>query len=225
MISTPSLKRYRNSEFIAFFSDVLQFVNTANITALTTPLVSLQNAYDDLGNSFKVSKGSLITESIQALDARRDVAVKGIRMSAKAFMYHFDDDIKAAATAVFQNIIKYGSRLTELNYQGETASLKSLIKDFENDTTLTAALTTLNLSAWVAELKTANESFEQKYLERITDNADKKVTAVGEHRPAAITAYQNLVKHIEANAVLNPSDELTVLINNLEELVGKYNQI
>lgn len=225
MISTPSLKRYRNSEFIAFLNDVLQLANTANITALETPLAELQSVYNDLETSFKVSKRSLITESIQALDARRDAALKGIRMTAKAYTYHFENSFKEAATAVFQAIIKYGSRLTELNYQSETASLKSLIKDFENDTSLTTALTTLQLSAWVTELKTVNQNFETKYLERVTDNASKKVVAVKEHRPAAIAAYEQLIKHIDANTILNPSEALTTLASNLEELIGKYNQI
>jgi hypothetical protein len=225
MISIPNLRRYRNSEFVAFMNDVIQLVDAANIAALANPLSALQTAYGDLETSFKVSQGSMITASIQELDARRDAAIKGIRAVTKAYVYHFDATFQSAGTLVLQTIDKYGRQISELNYQAQTASLKSLIKDIENDTDLTAALTTLHLTSWFAEMKTANEAFEQKYLERVTDSAAKKVAPVNEERPQAMAAYQTLMKHIEANTILNASPELSALTNSLNGLITKYNQI
>lgn len=225
MISTPNLRRYRNSEFVAFMNDVIKLVDTANIAALANSLSALQTTYDDLETSFKVSQGSTITATVQDLDARRDAAIKGIRAVVKGYAYHFDTAMQSASTLVLQTIDKYGRQLNELNYQAQTASLKSLIKDIENDADLTAALTSLHLAVWFAEMKTANEAFEQKYLERVTDNAAKKVVPVSEQRPPATAAYETLVKHIEANNVLNPSPELSALANALNELITKYNQI
>lgn len=223
MISTSNLRRYRNSEFVAFMNDVIQLVDTANIAALANPLSVLQTAYDELETSFKVSQGSTITASVQELDARRDAAIKGVRAVAKAYTNHFDTATQSAGALILQTIDKYGRQISELNYQAQTASLKSLIKDMENDVDLTAALSSLNLTTWFAEMKTANEAFEQKYLERVTDSAAKKVVAVSEQRPPATEAYQTVIKHIEANTVLNASPELSALTGALNELIMKYN--
>lgn len=225
MISTPNLRRYRNSEFIAFFNDVIRLVQEVNIAALATPLSGLQNVYNDLDTSFQVSQGNLMTNTIQTLDARRDAAIKGIRGVAKSYQNHFETASTDAAALILQAIDKYGRQISELNYQAQTASMKGLIKDIENDADLTTALTTLNLTTWFTEMKIANEAFEQKYLERVTDNAAKKVVPVSKHRPIAVQEYETLVKYIEANEVLNPSEELTTLKKSLEELINKYNAL
>ncbi|MFK7949480.1 MAG: DUF6261 family protein [Saprospiraceae bacterium] len=225
MISEPKLKTYRNSEFIAFMNDTLGLLTRANIAALSSPQADLQTAYDGLETSFKVSQGSLLTASIQELDARRDAAIRGIHQAAKAYSFHYEEATQVAAIAVAKAISKYGTRIAQLNYQAQTATLKSLIKDFENDADLTAALTTLNLSTWVAELKAANIAFEEKYLDRVTDKANKKVAPVSEQRPAAMTAYATVVQHIQANQILNPSAALTELVGQLNELVVKYNAL
>lgn len=225
MISEPKLKSYRNDEFIAFINDVLELLTRANITALSTPQNELQASYDTLDNSFKVSRGSLLTASVQELDARRDAAIRGIHTAAKAYSFHYEATKKEAATALAKAISKYGSRIAQLSYPAQTATLKSLIGDLENDADLTAALTTLDLTAWKDELKAANTAFEQRYLDRVADNAGKKVTPIREHRPAAVAAYENVVKHIQANEILNPSAELTELVGQLEQLVVKYNAL
>jgi len=225
MISEPKLKTYRNSEFIAFINDTLGLLTRANIAALSTAQAELQTAYDALETSFKVSQGSLLTVSVQELDARRDAAIRGIHSMAKAYTFHYDEAMASAGTAVSKAISKYGSRIAQLNYQAQTATLKSLIKDFENDADLTAALATLNLADWTTEMKAANTAFEEKYLDRVTDTAGKKVVPVSEQRPAAIAAYDTVVKHIQANEILNPSATLTELIGQLSELVTKYNNL
>jgi hypothetical protein len=223
MISEPKLRTYRNDEFIAFMNDTLALLTRANIAALSTAQGELQTAYDALETSFKVSQGSLLTASVQDLDARRDAAIRGIHSTAKAYAFHYDTTMQSAGVAVSKAISKYGSRIAQLNYQAQTATLKSLIKDFEADADLTAALALLNLDTWVAEMKAANIAFEEKYLDRVTDQAGKKVAPVSEQRPAAIAAYDTVVKHIQANEILNPSAALTELQGQLSELVTKYN--
>ena len=225
MITEPKLKSYRNSEFLEFISSTIELVNRSGIVALDPPKAALEVAYNNLDNSFKVSQGSLLTATVQELDVRRDDAVRGLRGLAKAYTYHFDTDKKAAGIAIFQAINKYSGNIAQLNYQAQTATLKSLSGDFEDDAVLAAAIVTLDLAAWTAELKNANIDFETKYLDRVTDQANKKVAPVSEQRPAAIEAYNTLIQHIQANHILNPSAALTELIGQLNELVMKYNAL
>jgi hypothetical protein len=225
MIKEPRLKTYRNSEFLEFVSSTIELVNRSGLIILDNPKSDLENAYKDLDKSFKASQGSNLTATVQELDARRDDAIRGLRALSKAYTYHFDADKKAAGAALLKTIDKYSGNIAQLNYQAETATLKSLVGDFNNDADLAAAIVTLELTTWVTELNNANVDFETKYLDRVTDTASKQTVAVREHRPAAIEAYQTLIKHIEANNVLSPSAALTDLIGQLNELVNKYNAL
>lgn len=223
MLPTPNFRAYRNSEFIAFIGDVVELSKRNNIAELASQQAELETEYLQLDRAFKVSQGSLITTDIRSLDARRDAAIRGIRGVVVAYRYHFDAGAQAAANLLLQAIDKYGKQIASMNYQAQTATLKSLIQDLEVDADLTAALTSLHLTDWVAELKTANETFETTYLDRVRDNANKKMAPVSEYRPAAVEAYTTFVKHIEANNILNPSAALTDLIGQLQQLIEKYN--
>lgn len=225
MIIDAKLKNYRNAEFLEFISSTIQLVNRSGVTALNAAKVSLENEYKELEASFKVEQGSKLTATVQELDARRDDAIVGFRTLAKAYTYHYEADRKAAAFALLKTIDKYSGNIARLNYQAETAALKSLIGDFTNDADLMLAIDKLGLNEWMSELNNANLDFNAKYLDRVEDTADRQTVAVSEKRPAAMEAYQNLVKHIEANSVLNPSSALMDLINWLNELITSYNAL
>jgi hypothetical protein len=67
----------------------------------------------------------------------------------------------------------YGSGIARLNYQAETATLNNLMRDWENKPELTDAVAFFSLSAWVDELKAANDSLQyQKYLSRTQEYGD-----------------------------------------------------
>ena len=226
MIKEPKLKSYRNAEFLEFISSTIALVTRSGVTVLEGAKGNLETAYKDLDAAFKVNQGSALTASVQELDARRDNAIRGIRGMAKSYTYHFNPDKKAAGALLLKAMDKYSNNIAQLNYPAETAALKSLIGDFNADADLTAAIALLpDITEWVTELNEANLDFDAIYLDRVTDVAGKQTRPVSDFRPAAIEAYQTLVKHIEANSVLNPSAALTNLINQLNELVTKYDAL
>ena len=221
----PRFRLYRNDEFIAYIKASLDLLTRANIPALSTAQTTLQAAYDELELSFKINKGSLLTATIQELDTRRDNAIRGILNVVRGYSLHYDAAVKSAAFLIERSIVNYGTKIYTFNYQAETSTIVSLVNDFEGDPDLVAALTLLNLTGWKDELKTANTDFEGKYLDRINEDVTKQVTPVIELRPAAIDAYGNLLQHVQANNVLNPSPALTTLTEELNRLAEKYNEI
>lgn len=221
----PRLTSYRNDEFIAYIKASVELLTRANIPALVNVQADLQAAYDDLEHSFKVQRGSLLTATLQELDSRRDRAIRGLLNVVKAYGLHYDSSIVTAAMLLERAIVNYGTQIYTFNYQAETSTIVSLVNDFESDPDLVAALTLLNLTGWKDELKAANTDFEIKYLDRISEDVTKQVTPVSELRPAAIDAYGNLLQHVQANNVLNPSPALTTLIEELNRLAEKYNEI
>ena len=225
MLTTAKLKSYRIGELLEFLGGTIEIINRSELTVLDNAKSDLIEAYKALDNSFKVSQGSRITETVQTLDARRDEAIMGIAQLVKAFTYHFKPELAAAAELMQKEINKYGVNIAKLNYQAQTAAIKSLLQDFENDGALRAAVSILQLTEWITELKTANDAFATAYLNRVADVVDKKVPPISDLRPAAYAAMEKLNQHVVANTVLNPSEELNTVVAQLEELSRKYNTV
>lgn len=226
-MSIPYLNRYRNGEYLQYMNDALKIVNdqdsdalvlTEKVTALTSLIVNMESIY-------KQSLGSELTKEIQALDDRRDTAIKGIQLIAQAYSNHFDAQKVAAANVLLQLFNSYGENITRRNYQEESAVVKSLIGDFETKTKITAAISTLNISDWVDELKVANTTFMNTYVARIKEAAANPSTSLVNHRIEATKAYQELVDLIRAHMILSNNELYGVIYNELVTLAKNYNQV
>jgi hypothetical protein len=77
----------------------------------------------------------------------------------------------------------------------------------------------------MAELKTANQLFEQKYIQRTQEYGAANPNTLKSKREETLVAYYELRKHIEANAVVNPSPACEKLISELNALIEQYNEL
>jgi hypothetical protein len=155
------LMKLRNAEFLQFSKDVMGIITLNNTLALQVgnQYVAFQNITNEIETLFVTDQGNDTTPIIQALDARRDAAIKGITLMANAMVYHFDPAIKAAAIAISDNLRLYGGGIARQNYMAETASINNIIADWNTKPNLTAAITLLQLNAWKTELQNANTEF------------------------------------------------------------------
>jgi Family of unknown function (DUF6261) len=226
-ITTPALGQYRNSEFIRYMKNVIAICGNNNPRTLKIEdqVNGLQAATTPLDDLFMIERGNLLTPELQALDARRDDAITGLRAAANAFAYHFDPVFKNAATVLAAAIDKYGTGLAKLNYVAETEVLESFVGDTSSDATLAAALSTLQLNSWVTELNEANQRFNTTYLSRTNSYASKPDGSLTELRVVTAKAYGDLVAHITAHFTLTPSDSYTKLIGELNSLSEQYNKM
>jgi hypothetical protein len=226
-ITTPALGLYRNSEFIRYMKNVIAICGNNNPRSLKieAQVNGLQTATTPLDDLFMIERGNLLTVELQTLDARRDDAINGLRMAATAFAYHFDPVLKNAAIVLGAALDKYGTGLAKLNYIAETEVIESFVGDTSRDATLAAALTTLQLNSWVAELNEANQRFNTTYLSRTSSYASKPDGSLTELRVVTAKAYSDLVAHITAHFTLTPSDGYTKLIGELNSLSEQYNKM
>jgi hypothetical protein len=225
--TTPALGQYRNSEFIRYMKNVSSICgnNNPQLLQIEAQVTGLQAATAPLDDLFMIERGNLLTAELQALDTRRDEAISGLRMAATAFIYHFDPAIKNAATILAAAIDKYGSGLARLNYIAETEVIDSFVADIAGDAQLAAAIATLKLESWVAELKTANQLFDSTYINRTGSYASKPDGSLTELRLVTAKAYNELVAHITAHHTLSPSDGYAKLIGELNSLSDQYNKM
>lgn len=227
MIKSILLRSMRNSEFIRFNKDVLSICDKHNPAALgiAAQVAALQTTVNPLDDLFVKERGNLITPELQSLDARRDSALIGIRLSAEAATYHYDPELMAAGRQILLAFDKYGHNLTKLNYIAETEVIVSLADDLASDAELRTAVNALDLDDWVKELSTANTAFNQRYLARNTDYAARPDGNLITQRELVIDAWQQLAGHITAHATLTPSDAYTKLIKEINTLIDQYNQL
>ncbi len=227
MIKSIQLLRLRNDEHVQFNNDILKICEENNPEAL-----KIKNQYDKLlagtqktEQAYLQTRGSELTKKITAEDETRDKLVTGIEQGAVFYTYHFDDEYAEAAQLLLQEIKKYGSSIARMNYQAETAALNDLIDNAKNNDKLKAAITLLGLNPWFTKLEESNNKFNDLYIERIKENAQKPDLNLKELRKETAEQYKELVKHAEANALLNPSEQYENFIKQINNLIDKYNNI
>ena len=227
MSLTIHYRKLRNNEFIQFIKLLVEILKSNDPEVL-----KVKAQYDDLAGLlatlsaiFKPDLGSAITQELEGIDERRDTAITGVEMQIKSFTYCFDADKREAANLLSSSLVTYGSGLSRMNYQAETSTIVSIIQKWESDAALIAALTTLGLIAWVAELKTANKLFEERYIARLKDDADSPEEKTIELRKQIIQSYRSLLAHLQAHATLSTDNSYDAMINQTNQLIEQYNKL
>jgi hypothetical protein len=109
-----------------------------------------------------------------------------------------------------------------LNYQAESSTISSLIKDWENDVRLTEGLELLHLSPWKVELTASNGAFMDLYTSRTQELGAKSLDTLKIKRTEAMAAYELLIKVLEARAILDGNGMYTKIINEINALIEQY---
>ena len=223
------LIKLRNAEFLQFSKDVMGIVTLNNIGALDVALqfAAFQNTTNVIENLFATDQGSDTTPLIQTLDNRRDNAIQGIISLANAMTFHFDPNINAAAVAISEHVKLYGNGQTGIskqNYMAETASITNIIADWDTKPNLTAAINTLGLAAWKAELNTANQLFNTAYLARTQEIGAANPDTIKEKRLESTNLYYALRDRIGAfYTINNGANPWGKAVNEINALIEQYN--
>jgi hypothetical protein len=217
----------RNVEFVGYGNDVIKIIEgisplPAGFTFVFEPFKS---AWLNLADHFALQKGSLLSDDLRTLDARRDNAIVGIKGLCESYQKHYKPEKKDAAERIDAAIEKYGKSIHKQNLLAETETLRNLINDFETDILLKNAITLLDIADWVTELKDGNIAFNNMYLKRNEESLGKPEANMAELRKPAIELYRKLVKRLDSLDEVSPSPEVTKILGLMEELTLKYNQM
>ena len=225
MITAIDLVKLRNAEFLQFvatYSDIVA-VNDPAALNVVAQYAAFKLKLDEMSELFKRERSSSFTQALVLLDERRDNAITGFTAVINGYCYHFDTETKQAAKLLNDCLILNGVGIARLNLQAETSTINGIVNDWETNPGLSAAITKLGLSEWVAELKTANQLFDQKYLERTREYGAANPNTLKAKRDETMVVYYELRKFIEANSVVNPSAAYEKLISELNALIDQYN--
>jgi hypothetical protein len=227
MITKTHFQKFRVNEVLQFLYDTLALCDKHDPAKLLiiSQINTLRAATNDLNKVYKIDAGSMLSDVLSNYDDLRDMCLTGIKLNAESFTYHFDPDIKTAAQYIYNSIRSHGPQVTRQNYPSETSSINDILSGWVSNAQQAAALTTLNLNAWATELKRLNNLFNTTYVSRIKETSELPQQSTLEMRKMAIESFRKLTTAIEAHITLATDAVYTVMENELNALIQKYNNI
>ena len=167
----------------------------------------------------KISQKSLLTDDIAKADSDRDALYAGYKKAVEAFLAMPIADMTQAAKVLAQHIKDYKINTAD-QLDKETGLLVNFITDLEDK--YSAQVTTLGLTAFVTNLKEANERVRTLTLQRTNEKMGVTVGALKTARTASDDAYRALVKMVNALALVFGEKDYTAFIDYANTEITHY---
>ena len=216
-----NIQRMNNGAHFTFVSNIL--ARTEADTAVkekASELVSnFKTAVSAEDEALKISQKSLLTDEIAKADSDRDALYAGYKKAVEGFLAMPIADMAQAAKVLAQHIKDY-----KINTAGqldkETGLLVNFISDLEDK--YAAQVAKLGLTAFVTNLKEANERVRTLTLQRTNEKIGITVGALKTARTASDDAYRALVKMVNALALVFGEKDYTAFIDYVNTEVAHY---
>lgn len=216
-----NIQRMNNGAHFTFVSNILARAEADTaVKGKASELVSnFKAAVAAEDEALKISQKSLLTDDIAKADIDRDALYAGYKKAVEAFLAMPIADMAQAAKVLAQHIKDY-----KINTAGqldkETGLLVNFITDLEDK--YSAQVAKLGLTAFVINLKEANERVRMLTLQRTNEKMGVTVGALKAARTASDDAYRALVKMVNALALVFGEKDYTAFIDYVNTEVTHY---
>lgn len=216
-----NIQRMNNGAHFTFVSNILARAEADTaVKGKASELVSnFKVAVAAEDEALKISQKSLLTDDIAKADIDRDALYAGYKKAVEAFLAMPIADMAQAAKVLAQHIKDY-----KINTAGqldkETGLLVNFITDLEDK--YSAQVAKLGLTAFVTNLKEANERVRMLTLQRTNEKMGVTVGALKAARTASDDAYRALVKMVNALAFVFGEKDYTAFIDYVNTEVTHY---
>ena len=216
-----NIQRMNNGAHFTFVSNILARAEADTaVKGKASELVSnFKTAVNAEDEALKISQKSLLTDDIAKADIDRDALYAGYKKAVEAFLAMPIADMAQAAKVLAQHIKDY-----KINTAGqldkETGLLVNFITDLEDK--YSAQVAKLGLTAFVTNLKEANERVRTLTLQRTNEKMGVTVGALKAARTSSDDAYRALVKMVNALALVFGEKDYTAFIDYVNTEVTHY---
>ena len=216
-----NIQRMNNGAHFTFVSNILARAEADTaVKGKASELVSnFKTAVNAEDEALKISQKSLLTDDIAKADIDRDALYAGYKKAVEAFLAMPIADMAQAAKVLAQHIKDY-----KINTAGqldkETGLLVNFITDLEDK--YSAQVAKLGLTAFVTNMKEANERVRTLTLQRTNEKMGVTVGALKAARTASDDAYRALVKMVNALALVFGEKDYTAFIDYVNTEVTHY---
>ena len=216
-----NIQRMNNGAHFTFVSNILARAEADTaVKGKASELVSnFKVAVAAEDEALKISQKSLLTDDIAKADNDRDALYAGYKKAVEAFLAMPIADMAQAAKVLAQHIKDY-----KINTAGqldkETGLLVNFITDLEDKYSVQVAK--LGLTAFVTNMKEANERVRTLTLQRTNEKMGVTVGALKAARTASDDAYRALVKMVNALALVYGEKDYTTFIDYANTEITHY---
>lgn len=216
-----NIQRMNNGAHFTFVSNILARAEADTaVKGKASELVSnFKVAVAAEDEALKISQKSLLTDDIAKADIDRDALYAGYKKAVEAFLAMPIADMAQAAKVLAQHIKDY-----KINTAGqldkETGLLVNFLTDLEDK--YSAQVAKLGLTAFVTNLKEANERVRMLTLQRTNEKMGVTVGALKAARTSSDDAYRALVKMVNALALVYGEKDYTAFIDYANTEITHY---
>ena len=216
-----NIQRMNNGAHFTFVSNILARAEADTaVKGKASELVSnFKAAVAAEDEALKISQKSLLTDEIAKADSDRDALYAGYKKAVEGFLAMPIADMAQAAKILSQHIKDYKINTAD-QLDKETGLLVNFISDLEDK--YAAQVAKLGLTAFVTNLKEANERVRTLTLQRTNEKIGITVGALKTARTASDDAYRALVKMVNALALVFGEKDYTAFIDYVNTEVTHY---
>ena len=216
-----NIQRMNNGAHFTFVSNILARAEADTaVKGKASELVSnFKAAVAAEDEALKISQKSLLTDEIAKADSDRDALYAGYKKAVEGFLAMPIADMAQAAKILSQHIKDYKINTAD-QLDKETGLLVNFISDLEDK--YAAQIAKLGLTAFVTNLKEANERVRTLTLQRTNEKIGITVGALKTARTASDDAYRALVKMVNALALVFGEKDYTAFIDYVNTEVTHY---
>ena len=216
-----NIQRMNNGAHFTFVSNILARAEADTaVKGKASELVSnFKAAVSAEDEALKISQKSLLTDEIAKADSDRDALYAGYKKAVEGFLAMPIADMAQAAKILSQHIKDYKINTAD-QLDKETGLLVNFISDLEDK--YAAQVAKLGLTAFVTNLKEANERVRTLTLQRTNEKIGITVGALKTARTASDDAYRALVKMVNALALVFGEKDYTAFIDYVNTEVTHY---
>lgn len=216
-----NIQRMNNGAHFTFVSNILARAEADTaVKGKASELVSnFKTAVNAEDEALKISQKSLLTDEIAKADSDRDALYAGYKKAVEGFLAMPIADMAQAAKILSQHIKDYKINTAD-QLDKETGLLVNFISDLEDK--YAAQVAKLGLTAFVTNLKEANERVRTLTLQRTNEKIGITVGALKTARTASDDAYRALVKMVNALALVFGEKDYTAFIDYVNTEVTHY---
>ena len=216
-----NIQRMNNGAHFTFVSNILARAeaDTAVKGKAADQVNNLKAAVSAEDEALKISQKSLLTDEIAKADNDRDALYAGYKKAIEGFLAMPIADMAQAAKILSQHIKDYKINTAD-QLDKETGLLVNFISDLEDK--YAAQVAKLGLTAFVTNLKEANERVRTLTLQRTNEKIGITVGALKTARTASDDAYRALVKMVNALALVFGEKDYTSFIDYVNTEITHY---
>ena len=216
-----NIQRMNNGAHFTFVSNILARAEADTaVKGKASELVSnFKAAVAAEDEALKISQKSLLTDEIAKADSDRDALYAGYKKAVEGFLAMPIADMAQAAKILSQHIKDYKINTAD-QLDKETGLLVNFISDLEDK--YAAQVAKLGLTAFVTNLKEANERVRTLTLQRTNEKIGITVGALKTARTVSDDAYRALVKMVNALALVFDEKDYTAFIDYVNTEITHY---